>query len=92
MPIVDTYGFDLKQVIADAKENGNEAFAQLCEEKLAEFEKAKEQLAELDKVGEVAEKAKENLQELYKVVAQKWTTTGKDAWDIDAEYAKGLMK
>ena len=73
MPI-DTYGFDLEKVIADAKANGNEAFAQLCEEKLAEFEKAGK-----------------NLQALYGAVAQKWTTTGKDAWQIDAEYAKGLM-
>lgn len=74
MPNIDTYGFDLNQIIADAKANGNEAFAEVCEEKLAELKKAAE-----------------NVQALYSAVAQKWTTTGKDAWHIDAEYAKGLM-
>ena len=75
MPNIDTYGFDLEKVIAEARENGNEAFAEVCEEKLAELKKAAE-----------------NVQALYSAVAQKWTTTGKDAWQIDAEYAKGLMQ
>ena len=73
--LFDTKGFDLLQVIEDAKANGNEAFAELAEKQLAEYERAKA-----------------NVQTLYDLIAAKWTSTGNDAWNIDAEYAKGLLK
>lgn len=41
---------------------------------------------------ELVEKQIANVQACYDVCAQKWTSTGCDMWNIDAECLKGLLK
>ena len=48
-------------------------------------ELAEKQLAEY-------KRAKANIQTIYDLIGQKWTSTGENAWNIDAEYAKDLLK
>lgn len=38
------------------------------------------------------ERAKANLQNIYDLIAQKWTSTGEAPYNIDVEYAKTLLK
>ena len=40
---------------------------------------------------ELLENQIKNLQICYDVMAQKYTSTGGDMWQIDAEYVKGLL-
>lgn len=40
---------------------------------------------------ELLEEQIKNLQICYDVIAQKFTSTGKEMWKIDAEYVKGLL-
>ena len=41
---------------------------------------------------ELAEKCVANVQTIYDLIAQKCTSTGENFWNIDAEYAKNLLK
>ena len=38
------------------------------------------------------ERAKANLQTIYDLIAQKWSSTGEAPYNIDVEYAKTILK
>lgn len=73
---LNTYGFDLEKVIADAKENGNTAFAELAEKQIADWVKA------FDNVQAVYDA----------IAQKHTSTEGENIWNIDAEYLKTMLK